>query len=215
MGGDSIFLTENPFTDVANGCAIAIGRPDAPPEKKGVWVRYSFEDGKSWSAPKNILKPARGNTSRETERMFICSIPATRYIAPYRITLSWWTGFDESNLSKSGENAVIEFYARSNIPAFDSVKGIYQALRRQAYTPIKDEYKLYLQYKEDEAEGKKYRFEILDCAASIREQVRLRDGESNAEVLPSGHSEVGDILPGYISSRAICGIKTRKLIPMS
>ena len=34
LGGESIFNTAQPFTDVANGCAIKIGCPDAPPEKR-------------------------------------------------------------------------------------------------------------------------------------------------------------------------------------
>ena len=213
LGGDSIFLTENPFTDVANGCAIKIGRPDAPPEKKGVWVKYRVDDDPKWSDAKCILKPAR-NTSTGEEMMFIGTVTGTQYVKPYKITLSWWTGFEEDKLEKSEDEAVIEFYARSNVPFMDSMRGVYRAIRHIEYKPMPDEYKIYLQYQEDEAGGKKYRFEIMDSTASLKESRRWREGEEAAKKLPDGMRETGDILPGYISSRAMGGLKTRKLMPL-
>lgn len=221
LGGDSIFNTEQPFTDVANGCAIKIGRPDAPPEKRGVWVRYKVDGDKVWSAPKCILKPARSIPTDE-ESLYIGTILGTQYVKPYRIVLSWWTGFEENNLEKSEDEAIIEFYARSNVPFLDSIKGTIRALRHLSYDPIPDEYKIYLQYREDEAGGKKYRFEILDSAASIKEKKRLAlrsmvSGEKDKvdyDNLPDGYKEVGDILPGYISFRAIGGLKVRKLMQL-
>jgi Molecular chaperone len=86
LGGESIFMTENPFTDVANGCAIAIGRPDTPPEKKGVWVKFRFSDKDEWSSPKCILKPARINNpsmGNGNGKLFIGNLPATKYFKPY------------------------------------------------------------------------------------------------------------------------------------
>ena len=213
LGGDSIFLTENPFTDVANGCAIKIGRPDAPPEKKGVWVKYKLNDDTEWSEPKCILKPAR-TTTKGTELMYIGSVRGTQYLKPHKITLSWWVGFEDDKLDKSGDEAVIEFYARSNVPFMDSIRGVYRVIRHLEYKPILDEYKVYLQHQEDEAGGKKYRFEIMDSSASLKESRRLREGDDSVKQLPDGKCEIGDVLPGYISSRAMGGLKTRKLIPL-
>ncbi|MBO7566066.1 MAG: Hsp70 family protein, partial [Bacteroidales bacterium] len=85
LGGESIFLTENPFTDVANGCAICVGRPDEPPEKKGVWIKYKLKQNDKWSVPKCILKPGRPDSSGVEERMYICTINATQYVYPYKI----------------------------------------------------------------------------------------------------------------------------------
>lgn len=221
LGGDSIFNTEQPFTDVANGCAIKIGRPDAPPEKKGVWVRYKIDGDKAWSHPKCILKPARSVSSDE-ESQYIMTITGTQYVKPYRIILSWWTGYEETKLERSDDEAVIEFYARSNVPFLDSFKGTMRALRHLPYNPMPDEYKIYLQYREDESGGKKYRFEIMDSDASEKEKKRLAlqnnpsNGQAKAdyENLPNGYKEVGDILPGYISFRAMGGMKIRKLMPL-
>ena len=213
LGGDSIFLTENPFTDVAKGCAIAIGRPDAPPKKKGVWIKFKVDNDTEWSNAKCILRPAR-NTSTGGEKMFIGTVTGTQYVQPYKITFSWWTGFEEDKLEKTEEEAIIEFYARSNVPFMDTMRGVYRAIRHVEYKPMPDEYKIYLQYQENETGGIYYHFEIMDATASHKESRRLCEGEEAAEMLPDGMREIGDIIPGYISSRSLGGLTARKLIPL-
>ena len=210
LGGDSIFLTENPFTDVANGCAIKIGRPDAPPEKKGLWVRYKLDGESQWSDLKCIFKPGR-NAPTKDEKMYIGEIIGSRYFKPYRIILSWWTGFDEDNLDKFESDSVIEFYARSNAPFIDNLRGAAIRLRGQNSPPMPDVYKIYLQYQEDADGHKIYRFEIMDSRAALKESKRLREGESAVQNMPDGMIDVGDVLPGFISARAVGGLMTRTM----
>lgn len=206
-----IFLTQNPFTDVANGCAINIALPKAPPENKGVWVSYKVDDSTKWSTPKCILAPGR-NISTETELMFLGTIVGTQYVAPYKITLAWWTGLEEDKLEKSDNEAIIEFYARSNMPFMDRLRGAWRGLQGQENKPMPDEYQIYLRYQEDKAGSKKYHFEIMDATAAAKEAKRLR-GEDVSNV-PDGVCEKGDVLPGFISYRGLAGAKTRKLMPL-
>ena len=213
IGGDSIFLTENPFTDVANGCAISIGRPDAPPEKEGVWVKYKLGDDGKWSDPKCILNPGR-KASTEESLQYIGTIIGTRYFKPYRITISWWIGNDKNNLTPSGNDAVIEFYARGNYPCLDRLKRLRQALCDIDTKKMPDEYKIYLQYQEDKAGSIKYHFEIMDSTAASKEAKRSREGDAAVQNMPDGHREVGDVLPGFISFRAFEGMRSRKLMPL-
>ena len=212
IGGDSIFMADNPFTDVANGCAISIGRPNAPPEREGVWVKYRLDDSSEWSSAKCILKPGR-NASTEEEMMYIGTIRGTQYLKPYRITLSWWTGFEEGSLTQSEDEAVIEFYARTNFPFMDRLRGAWRGFQGRENTPTPDEYKIYLQYQEDKAGSKKYHFEIMDSAAALKEAKRLREGTVPTN-MPDGYREEGVVLPGFISFRALEGIKSRKLMPL-
>ncbi len=216
LGGESIFLTENPFTDVANGCAISVGHPDAAPDKKGVWVKFKLNKNDKWSAPKCILKPARADSSGIEERMYIGTINATQYVVPYKIYLSWWTGFEPDSLEPYDKEAIIEFYARSNVPFMDRTRGAWAVLRGKKYTNENknDTYDIYLQYSEDAAGGKKYHFEILDAEAALKTSIMLTKGEDAAKNMPDGHIEKGDILPGYISFRAMAGLKTRKLMAL-
>ena len=211
LGGDSIFLTDQPFTDVANGCAIKIGRPDSPPERPGVWIQYKLENN-PWSAPKCVLQPGRNIIEKEdAEMMFITAIKGTRYLKPYRITLRWLTGFEEEKLKRSGEDAEVVFYARSNVPVLDRLHGAWKGLRGLENKPMKDEYKLYLQYKEDELGTGKYQFKLCNYAASVKEQLSW-EGDDSVDNLPDGRIETGMIVPGSRSYRGLIGIRKRKLI---
>ena len=208
--GDKVFLTKNPYTDVAIGCAIAIGRPDAPPDKKGIWVRFRLDDGPT-SESKCILPPGRSSLS-ENEMMYIGKICGTRYVKPYKITLSWLTGLDEGKLAPAGEDAVIEFYARTNFPVFGRIKSGINGLRGMNVIQTPDEYFIYLQYSEDASGTVKYLFRIVDSDAATKEKAVLNG--KPADGLPNGFCETGAIFPGYISSRSMLGIKTRKLTPL-
>ena len=209
--GDKVFLTTNPYTDVANGCAVAVGRPDAPPAKKGIWVRFQL-DSKPCSESKCILFPGR-SSSFEKEMMYIGKICGTRYVRPYKITLSWWTGLDETKLEPAGENAIIEFYARTNFPVFGRIKSGINGFRGMNVIQTPDEYLIYLQYSEDASGTVKYVFKIVDSNAAIKENA-ISNGKA-ADSFPNGYCETGAILPGYISSRSMLGFKTRKLTPLN
>ena len=211
FGEDAIFLTEHPFTDVASGCAIKAGFATST---ERVWVKYKLGDDGKWSDPKCILNPGR-NVSPEEEMMYIGTIVGTQYVKPYRITLSWWTGFDEENLQKSEDDAVVEFYARSNWPPFDRLKRVWQVLRNIDSPMMPDEYKIFLRYQEDKAGSIKYRFEIMDAQAALKESKRLREGDAAVQNMPDGHREVRTVLPGFISSfRAFKEMRSRKLTPL-
>ncbi|MBR5078397.1 MAG: Hsp70 family protein [Victivallales bacterium] len=214
LGGESIFLTENPFTDVANGCAICVGRPDAPPENKGVWVKYKLNRNDIWSEPKCILKPAKSNSLGVEERMYIGTINATQYILPYKIYLSWWTGFKEDSLEQDDKEAIIEFYARSNMPFMNKIRGIRDVISGKDFLKKKDAYDIYLKCSIGSTGNKKYSFEILDAEATQKESVMLTKGVVAAKNMPDGHKEEGDIMQGYISFRAMAGLKIRKLMPL-
>ncbi len=209
--GDKVFLTTNPYTDVANGCAVAVGRPDAPPEKEGIWVRYQLDD-EPCSEAKCILPPGRSSSS-EREMMYIGKICGTRYVKPYKITLSWWTGLEEGKLESAGNVAIIEFYARTNFPVFGRIKSGINGFRGMDVIQTPDEYFIYLQYSEDASGTVKYVFKIVDSDAATKEKADLKGKPTDG--LPSGYCETGAILPGYISSRSTLGIKTRKLTPLN
>ncbi len=209
LGGESIFLTESPFTDVANGCAIKIGRPDAPPDKKGIWVRYKINDEENWSKPKCILKPGR-SVSFEEERLFIATLEGSHLFAPYRITFSWWTGFEEHLLEQAEEEAVLELYARSNSPMFTQMKRAWQGLTTTVdVKSLKDNYELYLLYKEDQSGKVTYRFEFMDARSAYKETTRLTQGESAVQDIPDGVCEKGQIIPGMISKKGFWGMGSR------
>ena len=209
--GDKVVMSEDPYFDVATGCAVSIGRTSEPKVRNGIWIRWRLQGEKEWKRPICILPPARINLAKETQSQYIGSLMATRYVVPYKIEISWWTGVSENELTKSDKNAVIEFYARSNSPVFDALRGVVCGLRRKTYTPMKDEYQIYIQYKEDESEGMSYRFEILDVAAAKYEQTLHNLGAAAADNMPKGNREVGDILPGYLSRRSLLGFKDRKM----
>lgn len=209
---DAVVLTDNPFTDVAVGCAVFKGRTSEPKIKKGIWVKWKKAANDEWSKPIRILAPARLSDTIEAQNIHIGTLQETSYLKPYNIHLSWWTGYDESDLEKSGKDAVIEFYARSNYPFLDTFRGFACAVRKTIYKPLSDEYQIYLKYQEEtDAEGKKYRFEILDVEAAERERVLLNSGKEEAENMPEGSREVGDILPGYRSECSMLGVGTRTL----
>ena len=96
----------------------------------------------------------------------------------------------------------------------DALRGVSCAVRRKSYTPMKDEYQIYIQYQEDELGGKSYHFEILDVAAAKYEQALHSQGAEAVASMSKGHREEGDILPGYLSKRSLLGFKGRKMVKL-
>ena len=214
--GDKVVMSEDPYFDVATGCSVSIGRTDEPEMRPGVWIKWRLQGEKDWEKPKCLLLPARINLTKETQSQYIGSLLATQYVVPYRIEISWWSGVSEDELEQSqkDKNAVIEFYARSNSPILDALRGVSCAVRRKSYTPMKDEYQIYIQYQEDELGGKSYHFEILDVAAAKYEQALHSQGAEAVASMSRGHREEGDILPGYLSERSLLGFKGRKMVKL-
>ena len=100
------------------------------------------------------------------------------------------------------------------MPFMNKVQGIWDVIRDKDHLRKKDTYDIYLKYSEDSTGSKKYSFEILDAEATQKESIILTKGEDAAKNMANGHIEKGDIMPGYISFRAIAGLKMRKLMPI-
>ena len=96
----------------------------------------------------------------------------------------------------------------------DALRGVACAFQRKTYTPMKDEYQIYIQYQEDELGGKSYHFEILDVAAAKYEQAKHNQGAEAVASMSRGHREEGDILPGYLSEHSLLGFKDRKMVKL-
>lgn len=206
-----ICLTESPFTDVSIGCAVSKGWPNDPPLRPGVWVK-AWIDGKPQNGgkPKCILEPSKSDQGSIGDRIYIGEITKTRYFNPYSIEIAFLTGFSEDKLTEDKEHAVIQYYARSNYPILDSIKGEIRVLKHLAYIPLKDKYKIYIECKDNPATGKKYTFVIHDNAASKFNEILNNEGEEEAKKHPRGKEEYGLVIPGNISSGSFFGVCSRK-----
>lgn len=211
LGGDRIFLTETPFTDVATGCAVSIGLSDQAPKKDGIWVKYRLSEKEPWSEAKCLLAPGRNDSREKTGDQFICTIPRTRYLHSWRIHLSWWHGFEKDALAPIGTEAVIDIYTRSNTPFLSRLTNMKDALCGRPTARLEDEYKVYLKYQEDAAGVCTYRFEVVDHAAALYDAALRTKGEEYARSLPKGKRHVGIIIPGQQSYRGLLGLRKPKL----
>ncbi len=211
LGGERIFLTETPFTDVATGCAVSIGLSDQAPKKDGIWVRFRLSEKEPWSEAKCLLAPGRNDSREKTGVQYLCTIPKTRYLHSWRIHLSWWHGFEKDALEQIGSEAVIDAFTRSNIPFASRLRNMNAALHGRPTDRLDDEYKVYLQYQEDAAGVCTYRFEIADHAASVYDAGIRTKGEEAVKELPKGFRRVDVVMPGFRSYQGLLGMKGRKL----
>lgn len=211
LGGERIFLTETPFTDVATGCAVSIGLSDQAPKKDGIWVKFRLSENEPWSEAKCLLAPGRNDSREKMGVQYLCSLPGTRYLQSWRIHLSWWHGFEKNELAPIGSEAVIDAFCRSNVPFASRLRNMNDALHGRPTDRLEDEYKVYLQYQEDAAGVCTYRFEIVDHAAAMYDMTLRTKGEEAARGLPKGFRRIGMVIPGQRSYQGLLGIKGRKL----
>ena len=215
LGGDKIFLTETPFTDVANGCAISVARPDGPPEKKGVWVKWKLLEEEHWREAKCLIEPSVGGIAGRSDRQFLGRIEGTKYTMPYTICLAWYLGFTKDDLVPDTEDGTNEaricVFARGNMPILSRLTNSWRALHGKSTESLDDTYDLYLTYKVETGGSCSYRFELLDRDAAKRREVEIRDGKEVAEKLPKGTVESGRIVPGQESYCGRFGFGERKL----
>lgn len=197
LGGESIFLTNNPFTDVANGCALSLARSESGSSREGIWIRYRLGDDEEWSDLKCILKPGRHGNGDAAERVYIGTIQGTLYLVPHNIGIQWYSGNDENNLSFSGES-ILSLYLRSNMPVLDTIRGIWAVMNKKSYKPVEDVYKIFLQYHESKAKNIKYKYFIMDQKSS--QMMQDSKGDSSEWV-----GESGEIFEGQIVSRSFWG----------
>lgn len=229
LGGERIFLTETPFTDVATGCAVSVGLSDQAPRKDGIWVKFRFSkvvkevvqdpnvsakdkfgyDG-TWSEAKRLLAPGRNDSRVKMGDVYLCTIPKTRYLRSWQIHLSWWHGFTPNALEQIGSEAVIDSFCRSNVPFASRFRNMNAAMHGRPTDRLEDDYKVYLQYQEDDAGVCSYRFEIVDHAAAVYDMIVLTKGDESAQAFPKGRRRVGKIEPGEISYQGLLGFGSRK-----
>ena len=211
LGGDRIFMTDTPFTDVATGCAVSIGLSDQAPKKDGIWVKYRLSANDPWSEAKCLLAPGRNDSREKTGVQYLCAIQETWYLHSRRIYLSWWHGFEKTDLEQIGSEAVIDVFARSNIPFASRLRNMRAAFQGRPTERLEDEYKVYLQYQEDAAGVCTYRFEIVDHEASLYDTVMRTKGIDVARDMPKGTRIEGIVIPGQRSYQGLIGFKSRKL----
>ena len=197
LGGERIFLTDTPFTDVATGCAVSIGLSDQAPKKDGIWVKFRLSEKKPWSEAKCLLAPGRNDSREKTGGQYLCDISGTKYLSSWRIHLSWWHGLKKDALEPIGSEAVIDAFCRSNYPIFERIKNGIDGFRGRETHKLEDKYKVYLRYKEDAAGVCTYWFEIVDHAADLYDKVLKTKGEDEAKKLPTkGFRHIGMVIPG-------------------
>ena len=211
LGGDRIFLTDTPFTDVATGCAVSIGLSDQAPKKDGIWVRWRLSESEPWSEAKCLLAPGRNDSREKTGVQFLGVLPGTKYLSSYRIYLSWWHGFEKDQLERAGNDSVIDVFVRSNVPFLSRLKNAGRAMRGLQTGQLEDEYKVYLEFKEDAVGSCTYRFEIVDHDAARVDLVRRTKGDEAAGKLPQGTRITGHVIPGQRSYQGLVGLKRRKM----
>lgn len=211
LGGDRIFLTETPFTDVATGCAVSIGLSDQAPKKDGIWVKFRLSESANWSEAKCLLAPGRNDSREKTGVQYLCTLTQTQYLSSYRIYLSWWHGFEKDALKQIGREAVIDVFARSNIPFVSRFRNMIDALHGRPTGSLEDEYKVFLQYQEDAAGVCSYRFEVVDREAAIYDAATRTKGSEVAQNLPSGHRDEGIVIPGHRTYRGFFGLNNWKI----
>jgi len=222
MGGEMIYLTDTPFTDVANGCAVAVGRPDSPPEGEGIWVRWKFLEDKSWQEAKCLVEPSTGGVEGRAERQFLGKISGTNYFKSHTICLAWYRGFTKDDLhpdiptDKDGKpigtnEARICVFARRNIPVLDRPKRAIRAYRGESTEYLDDTYDIYLCYRKGAGGTVSYQFEIFSRDAAKVESVRLRSGLEKTAGLPQGTVYRGFISSGQVSECGYLGFGRRKI----
>ena len=209
--GDYIYETQEPSLDVATGCAVSKGYSSGQSaDKKGVWVRVSIDKGNA-GRPQLVFNPFRGVAAASKEKVYLGVLPSSKSLKPYTLHLYFQTGLDESDLSVP-EEAVVEFYARSNYPTLRRVINGYDAVRGKPTQPLNDHYHIYLYASEDKLGGIKWRLQISDFSYCEREKVMLYNegGEELAKKMPEGKSTEVDVITGKTAYRSLFGLKEWK-----
>ena len=190
---------------------MSIGLSDQAPKKDGIWVKYRLAATDPWSEAKCLLAPGRNDSREKMGVQYLCTISETWYLHSRRIYLSWWHGFEKTDLEQSGSEAVIDVFARSNIPFMSRLRNMCAAFRGRPTDRLEDEYKVYLQYQEDAAGVCTYLFEIVDHEAALYDTVIRTKGIDAARDMPKGNRIEGIVIPGQRSYQGLLGFKKRKM----
>lgn len=159
-GGDELFYTETPFTDVACGLAIYVGRADEPPERPGVWVRMRV-DSEAWSEYKVVLHPGVSGSPMDQQRLHLGTIKGSRALKSHCVEIEWVHGFGLDK-RESVVRSKLELYNRSNHPNLERFMNVLDAAAGRPTTPREDKYELFLLYSVYKYGYCTYKLEIQD-----------------------------------------------------
>lgn len=198
LGGDAIYLTQNPFTDVAIGCAVAIGRPEAPLETKGFWVQWRVTGDSKWTmAPCWSIEPGFKGGAGTQNRLYVGTMSGT----PFWPTWTPWgekrsmefqilTGFSEDDLAPAQNIARVEFELLGNHPYIGRFFNMIDSLKGKTPPALVDKYRLYL-ISTNLGNGQlQHIFEVLDYAASEKEKKILEGAPKPiVDLMPNGTTQ--------------------------
>lgn len=186
---DRIFITKNPYTDVAFGTAIAFGRGRGRGSEKipGLWLECAYkpkgENPENWEWRSRICLRKAGKTeSSGVSPRKELQLPKleTQYVLPHRI------GFKIYEDEGKTHYAVVEFYTRKNFPFMQKIKRVPSMFKKKTHE-IADEYTVWAEYNADNET-------VYIC---------VRDVQGRAiEHIP--------LIPGHISYASKFGLGVRK-----
>lgn len=175
LGGEgNLFYTERPYTDVACGLAVFIGRADEPPAKPGVWVRWRGEDSE-WSDYIPVLSPGRTVTYGMKNRTILGSVKESSLSFRKRLEFEWTFGKNPCCPDRV-EKSILNLYYRKNHPWLERVRNICEAARNRPTKPREDIYQLFLYSCEYEHGAIDYNLEVQNNRDETR-QFKISPGD--------------------------------------
>lgn len=149
---ERIFITKNPYTDVAVGTAIAFGRGRGKGSERisglGLECAYDPKGGNpenwEWTSPICLRKAGKTEVSGVSPRNEL-PLPKkleTQYVFAHRI------GFKVYDDNGKTHYAVVEFHARKNFPFVQKIKRVFAIFKKKVHE-IADEYTVWAEYNAD------------------------------------------------------------------
>ncbi len=198
LAGEKIYLTQNPFTDVANGCAIERGWSPKPLKNPGLWIKYKI-DNKQESEAIPIIKPS-STKNNEQINVPITELEGTKYFSNYQISIIFLKLTGEKSYESIGETAIVEFPAKSNKPFIKRLTRIIDAVKGNKLSQLTDKYYLYFIAKERISEYSNnchYYLLLLDDNEYKWVQAYYKEGIDSANKLPRGKRLEAPIIGGF------------------
>ena len=187
---DRIFITKNPYTDVAVGTAIAFGRGRGRGTERisGLWLACAYDpkddnpENWKWTSPICIRKAGKTEVSGVSPRndLPLQKKLETQYVFPHRI------GFKVYDDNGKTHYAVVELYARKNFPLIQKIKRVPGMFKKKVHE-IADEYTVQAEYNADNET-------VYICVRDVLER--------EIEHIP--------LIPGHISYASKFGLGVRK-----
>ena len=170
-----VFLSENPFTDIAIGLATCIGRSIDPVPRQGEWITCRINDSKP-SAKKQILESDRIEKT-EPECIHLGTIPSTKNLITQKIELTWYHG-NTKETSVVTNTSLVELYCRSHWNIFGKLSRLRKALdKNKTVEKLTDTYEVYLYYSLNDLGESNYELRITDKDKEIIHNYQIVPGE--------------------------------------